>query len=91
MRDAFADGFDGAAHVAAEDGGPAADDEAVVLDLPVDGVGGEGVVFDEDLAGAGVGDGTLFEDEALAFGFEDGAGLGHDGVGDDRNGFGIER
>lgn len=78
-RDVRGDGFDDAADVAAEDVGVFGEEEAVVLDLPVHGVGCEGAVLDEEFRALGLGDGAVLHLEAGFGRGDDGGGVGHGG------------
>jgi hypothetical protein len=70
---------DGAGDVAAEDGGPLRDEDAVVLHVAVQGVDGHGRVFDDDLGGPRGGKGSRANAEGLRGGVEPGGGVGGGG------------
>jgi len=60
-----------AGDVAAEDGRELVDEDALVLDLPVDGIDGDGVVLDQDLVRVRAVARGLLDDKRLALWFFD--------------------
>ena len=76
VRDGWTDGDNDAGDVGAEDGGVGGDEDGVVLNLPVDRVGGDGVVADEELTWTRGGDAARGYGNAAVFGRDDGSEIG---------------
>ena len=77
--DGWTDGEDDAGDVGAKDGGVGGDEEAVVLNFPIDGIAGDGVVADEELTRTRSGDVARGDGKAAVFGRDDCGEIGHGG------------